>query len=65
VLDLPIWVEEANQLAVIRPVAPVWVMEGETLHLELVADDLDRPAQQLRFHLVEGPEGMVVGETGN
>jgi hypothetical protein len=64
VLDLPIWVEEANQVAVIRPVAPVWVMEGETLHLELVADDLDRPAQQLRFHLVEGPEGMVVGDNG-
>ena len=63
-VEVPIWVEEANQLAVVRPVETAWVSEGETLRLELAADDLDQPAQRLTFRLVEGPEGMTLGSTG-
>lgn len=63
-LDLSIWVEEGNQAAVVRPVGAAWVAEGETLRVELAADDLDQPPQPLVFRLMEGPEGMELSAAG-
>jgi hypothetical protein len=53
-------VREVNTAPVLETVADQTVAPGETLDLNLSADDADQPANQLRFELVQGPAGAEV-----
>jgi len=58
-------IAEANNPPEVDPPAPQTVEAGETLVVELNAEDVDQPAQAVTFSLLDGPGGMTVdADTG-
>jgi len=60
---LTITIREVNRAPAIQPIANQLLTEGQLLSLVVGATDPDRPAQTLRFSLVQAPQGASIQPT--
>ncbi len=60
---LTVTVREVNRAPALNPIANQLLTEGQLLSLTVGASDPDRPAQTLRFSLVQAPQGASIQAT--